>query len=508
VRYRAFVLAALLIILPACLITYRIFSLGYPPLPAAPEKAWQLSMDAGVRSGGEEVKVVIGLPHTYKDRVVFEEKITGGELDFSLLHEGPNRFGVWSGMADARGESLSYRATIVLRPEQKVKEAEPAPGPYPETIGKAERELVERLALNWRTLSLQKRFHAVVSAATGHWGAPHPPGDDILAWTRLREERGHPAALMALLRAAGLPARIVEGLALTESVTPKPVTWTEVWTGSGWERLHPETGEVYRKSALLLPLTTGAIPAIRVSNGELTGMRWTLRKQIIGQWRLQFERIRQSERFLDRWSLFRLPEEFQATFRILLLVPIGAFIVCVLRNIVGFPTFGIFMPVLMALAFRNTGLAYGLGIFGGVVFIGYAVRRFLDRLHLLLVPRLSVILTLVIACFTVFAVVGNKLGMRQFMAVGLLPFVILTMTIERFFVIMEEEGLREGLRTALGSAVVAGITYEIIHVEPLQLSFFIYPELLCVVAALQVLIGRYTGYRLSEFLRFRKLRSS
>ncbi len=190
------------------------------------------------------------------------------------------------------------------------------------------------------------------------------------------------------------------------------------------------------------------------------------------------------------------------------MVPIGALIVCVLRNIVGFPTFGIFMPVLMALAFRNTGLAYGLGIFGGVVFIGYAVRRFLDKLHLLLVPRLSVILTLVIACFTVFAVVGNKLGMRQFMAVGLLPFVILTMTIERFFVIMEEEGLREGLRTALGSAVVAGIAYEVIHVEPLQLSFFIYPELLCVVAALQVLIGRYTGYRLSEFLRFRRLRKS
>jgi hypothetical protein len=166
------------------------------------------------------------------------------------------------------------------------------------------------------------------------------------------------------------------------------------------------------------------------------------------------------------------------------------------------------MPVLMALAFRNTGLAYGLGIFGGVVFIGYAVRRSINRLHLLLVPRLSVILTLVVACFTVLALAGNKFGVREFMAVGLLPFVILTMTIERFFVIMEEEGIRQGLRTAFGSAMVAGITYEIIHIEPLQLSFFMYPELLLAVGALQVLIGRYTGYRLSEFIRFRRIRSS
>jgi hypothetical protein len=182
--------------------------------------------------------------------------------------------------------------------------------------------------------------------------------------------------------------------------------------------------------------------------------------------------------------------------------------ICVLRNIVGFPTFGIFMPVLMALAFRSTGLVFGIGIFAGVVFIGYVIRRAMDRLHLLLVPRLSVLLTLVIFSFTLLALLGNKLGLREFMAIGLLPFVILTMTIERFFVIVEEAGLREGLRTAAGSAVVAVITYEILLFEPLQLTFFVYPELLFAVAAIQVLLGRYTGYRLSELIRFRKLRRS
>jgi len=77
--------------------------------------------------------------------------------------------------------------------------------------------------------------------------------------------------------------------------------------------------------------------------------------------------------------------------------------ICVLRNLIGFPTFGIFMPVLMALAFRSTGLVYGLIIFTGVVLMGYIVRRSIDKLHLLLVPRLSVILTLVIVCFTIIA---------------------------------------------------------------------------------------------------------
>ena len=115
------------------------------------------------------------------------------------------------------------------------------------------------------------------------------------------------------------------------------------------------------------------------------------------------------------------------------------------------------------------------------------------------------ILTVVIGLFTFLAVVGNKLGIRELMAVGLLPFVILTMMIERFFVIVEEAGIREGLENAVGSAAVAAITHLIIHIETLQLTFFVYPELLLVLAAIQILLGRYTGYRLSEIVRFRNL---
>jgi hypothetical protein len=248
------------------------------------------------------------------------------------------------------------------------------------------------------------------------------------------------------------------------------------------------------------------LPVVRVSGGEISEVRWIVSREMMSHWRSYYERVKRSDRFLDRWSLFRLPDDFQQTFRILLLVPIGALIVGFLRNVIGFPTFGVFMPVLLALAFRSTGLFYGLGIFAGILCLGYGVRSGLDRLRLLLVPRMSVILTLVIACFTVLALAGNKMGLRHLMAVGLLPFVILTMIIERFFIVIEESGLQEGLRMALGSAAVSVIGYAVISWEALQLTFFVFPELLAAIAALQILLGRYTGYRLSEALRFRSLR--
>jgi hypothetical protein len=82
------------------------------------------------------------------------------------------------------------------------------------------------------------------------------------------------------------------------------------------------------------------------------------------------------------------------------------------------------------------------------------------------------------------------------------------MVIERFFVLIEEAGVKEGVRTVLGSALVAFLTFEIISWEPLQLTFFLYPELLAAVSAIQILVGQYSGYRLSELFRFRKILGS
>ncbi len=504
----AVLLAVALLVLSFVLISYRIIWLKYPILPAAPEKVWHLSIDAHVKGGEKETRVMIGVPYSHRRQTVAEEWIRSGTLSFNLLREGPNQIGVWSGTLASEGETIGYSSTIRVQPQRLFKTKPSTLEPYPPDVDKEEQALAKRLVGRWLSLPPTDRLRRIAAAVKGIWGTFPPDTQDLHAWSEFQEKHSQLEALLVLLRAADLPARIVEGLELAESVTNSTLSWIEVWTGQEWENLHPEKGEIHQAPAPFLPLTTDGLPVVRVNNGELSELRFTLNREIINQWRMQFERIMRSNRFLDRWSLFRLPPEFQRTFRILMLVPIGALMICLLRNMVGFPTFGIFMPVLMALAFRNTGLLYGLGIFGGVVLIGYVVRRWINKLRLLLVPRLSVILTLVVLSFTVFALLGSKFGLRELMAVGLLPFVILTMTIERFYIITEEAGVREGLLTAAGSAGVATITYEILQLEPLQLTFFVYPELLLAVAAVQVLIGRYTGYRLSELIRFRKLRGT
>ena len=454
---------------------------------------------------GKEVEIRAGLPESRSGQTVVEQRDLSGSLQFNLMPEGLNQIGVWSGDPE-KGGVLSYRATVLLNPKRLRKPKPPGPESFPAVIAdKSEQILARRLVERYVSLKAPEKLKALAAAVKGIWREPTPDDNDLKQWSAIQKKYGAEKALLILLRAGDLPVRKVQGFVLTESIATQPDRWIAVWTGQKWEHIQPETGGLYSESACLLPLMIGDPPLVRISGGKLQEVRWNLSKQTLSQWRVHFERIQRSARFLDRWSLFTLPNQFQESFRILLLVPLGVLMISVLRNIVGFPTFGIFMPVLMALAFRSTGLGYGLGIFAGVVSIGYLLRRGIDRLRLLLVPRLSFLITFVILAFTVSALIGSKFGIREFMAVGLLPFVILSMTIERFFILIEESGASVALRTAAGSAAVAAITYKIIEIDPLQLTFFVYPELLLAIMGLLLLLGNYSGYRLSEILRFKIL---
>jgi hypothetical protein len=472
-------------------------------------QAWQLLVNVYVTpKDGESVLLSLALPPEHTGYMISEERFLSGAYALNTITQGPNRFGVWSGEGVDKPDEITYRATIHSRPSRSIVNQSPLLSPFPDAMSREEQKLAEEATMKWHDSTPAIRFQSVVAALKSARGGSPPIDDRFRRWQVVQQKHDPTDAALTLLRASNLPARSAEGLRLTEGVQILPTKWIEVWVGGTWSDLNPETWEVYPSPVSLLPLAVGGLPAVAVTGGTLSDTRWTITRQVVSQWKLFYGQISRSRHFLDRWSLLQLPQEFQGTFRILLLVPIGALIISILRNVVGFPTFGIFMPLLIALAFRSTGTVYGVAIFCGVLLVGYAARSFLDKLHLLLVPRLSVILTLVIACFTLLALVGNKLGLRELMAVGLIPFVILTMTIERFFILIEESGVWEAFRAAVGSVGVSVIAYGIISWETLQFTFFVYPELILTVAALQILLGRYTGYRLSELYRFRFLKGS
>jgi hypothetical protein len=105
----------------------------------------------------------------------------------------------------------------------------------------------------------------------------------------------------------------------------------------------------------------------------------------------------------------------------------------------------------------------------------------------------------------VLSVLTHELGLERGLSVALFPMVILTMTIERMTVVWEELGAVEALKQGFGSLVIAAFAYLIMTVTYVEHLAFVFPELLLVLLAGTILLGRYTGYRLLELRRFKAL---
>ena len=163
------------------------------------------------------------------------------------------------------------------------------------------------------------------------------------------------------------------------------------------------------------------------------------------------------------------------------------------------------MPVLVALAFNWTGLIAGLVLFATIISLGLLVRFYMERLKLLLVPRLTAVLIVVVLLMALVSVVSNKLGLNVGLSVALFPMIILTMTIERVSVAWEERGAAYSIKQTLGSLAIAALAYTAMGQPRLQHLIFVFPELLLVLLAVTLILGRYSGYRLSELFRFRAL---
>jgi hypothetical protein len=207
------------------------------------------------------------------------------------------------------------------------------------------------------------------------------------------------------------------------------------------------------------------------------------------------------------FSLFSLPVATQNIYRVLLTIPLGVALLVILRNVVGIQTFGTFMPILIALAFRETDLLWGVSLFIVLVSLGLLIRFYFEKLKLLLVPRLASVVIVVILLMVAISILSHKLGLEQGLSVALFPMVVLAMTIERMSIVWEEHGPTDAIVMGLGSLAVACAAYVVMQDRTLQYLVFVFPELLLVLLSITLLLGRYKGYRLTEFWRFRFMRN-
>ena len=275
-------------------------------------------------------------------------------------------------------------------------------------------------------------------------------------------------------------------------IPPSRGTWVEVYAADRWEPYDLEDGHERELPYDFVPVLHEGLDPVRVTNATLVARTYSIENAPPA--------VRTPLSILD---LHNLPHKLKEPIKVILVLPIGALLTAFVRTIVGIRTFGTFSPTLLALAFVYNDFNTGLCIFVVVIATGFISRGVLDRLKLLLVPRLSIILTLVVMLMVLGVAIMNYF--KELAPSGqtvLLPMVILTNLVERFYVTTEEDSFIYAVRLMIRTLLMALAIYLLLNWRTLGNVLFDNPELHFFTVAILVVMGRYTGYRLTELMRF------
>lgn len=520
-NWRIWLITSVLIFTGAAPVYYKTQVLNFDFIPRVRLNIWDIEFRARPTPDGKLRRIVVPVART--DGRVKVEDIRREDRGFQFQQvssEGGAR-AVWTGKTTEK-INLQYRFKVTAQAEDfgfprrvRAGTTDPALKPYlrldalPTEVDKTLSELESNIIMD------RKYTDEVVRAIYYYLTEEYL---DTKKKTSLSEavmegradSRTKSEVFRILCRRNGVPARTVMGLFLTPGKTQgerrrvNPVFWNEVYLNERWYPVNTSKDLLGQLGEEYIPLSRDPFFI-----NDWPGKEFRFRAY--GQLSLgqifdpaEYRRVmHQKNSFFARYSLFLLPLSTQYMFRILLLLPLGSLVLAFFRNFIGIRTFGIFLPVLLALFFTESSLSFGLFFFLIVIAVSLILRRYLTQLHLLAVPRLGIMLTFVLVFLAVFSVMNQEWRVFSGYKPNLFPVIITTVFVERFNIMLDEQGVNNTLRVLLGTFAIAIIAYFILSFETLQLMIFAHPEFLFIIAAILLLAGRYNGYRLAELFRFR-----
>ncbi|PIR54764.1 hypothetical protein COU74_03385 [Candidatus Peregrinibacteria bacterium CG10_big_fil_rev_8_21_14_0_10_36_19] len=206
------------------------------------------------------------------------------------------------------------------------------------------------------------------------------------------------------------------------------------------------------------------------------------------------------------------------TIALLLLLPIIATVVAFMKQVVGATTFGIYTPSIITLSFLVIGMHAGLLTLIVAILVGAAVRPVLKKVHMLFIPKMAIVITLVSLTLFLILIATSALGLfnSEFLSIAIFPMLILSTLVEKFVSVKSTKGLSSAAALMASTIIVAIVAYFVVGGE-IELGFtnfnfpwvksiiMSYPELVFLLIPFNIALGKWTGLRVIERIRFREI---
>lgn len=514
-RVPVFPVMAGLVAVSVTVVVTKLVAFDYSLADVMPRTQYDVTLRAAYDGHDGETRVRTFLPVSdARQVVVAEENLTPLPNTFSTEALGLNRVATWETNSAPDGSMLAYRFSVLgTAVRYEIDPALLVPNSYPSSVTtylKPEDDIqvddpdIARTAqkIGAHRGAVLDRLHAIFDLTSGLKQRPFKGTTDALTALRLGEAscNGKSRLFVALARHVGVPARLVGGFIMNAGVKKTTHQWAEAWVSGHWVPFDSTNKHFASVPENYVTLYTGDEALFKHTSDVNFSYRYETETTLVPS-----PKAKMSFKLFNVWALFdRLGLTFMLL-KTLLMLPVGALVVVIFRNVIGMPTFGTFLPALIAAACTETGLLWGiLGVLI-VVVAAALVRRLFHRLQLLHSPSLSILLAAVAVTLLATSLTAEAIGAKKLAYITLFPVAVLAISAERFFLLLTEKGAAPAFKSLGGTLVVMSACHAVMNSLALQVLLIGFPEMLLCVVALDIYLGRWIGVRLLEYRRFRSI---
>ncbi|OGH84978.1 MAG: hypothetical protein A2493_01340 [Candidatus Magasanikbacteria bacterium RIFOXYC12_FULL_33_11] len=190
---------------------------------------------------------------------------------------------------------------------------------------------------------------------------------------------------------------------------------------------------------------------------------------------------------------------------LILIISFLAFFIIFFRNVVGINTFGVFTPIIVTIAFYTLGLYLGLLTFFFAVIVSQIMKYAFEKIELLYLSKVALNLSFISISFLFLIAIILKFNLAFSLTGAIFPMLVMTTLSEKFMEAKSEIGLKTALFGVFETLFVVLLSYYFILWSSFNNLLISWPEIIIIPILAILILGKFTGLRISEYIRFRSL---
>jgi len=190
------------------------------------------------------------------------------------------------------------------------------------------------------------------------------------------------------------------------------------------------------------------------------------------------------------------------TIVLILLLPLLATIVVAFRYIVGLSGIGLLVPIALSLTLLGTNITPGFIMLAAIIIASLISRFFLKRFPIMQMPKVALSMFMVSIFLLVALTISSIYGIIDVRNLSIFPILLFILLSDRIITVFLERDLIETIQTTVITLFLAILGFLLLTWDQLRFFTLIYPEFILLLIPINILIGRYFGLRMTEYIKF------